>query len=117
MKNDVEYDPLTGIRREFDYDAEPGKVVVHSSQDIEAAVNYATARRQIEKPTQKETWNHYAVIPAIVQHQMYQRGIDVARDGKAVFEFINKHYPALKLTSKWHDDRRARTKDTRIVVK
>ena len=74
-------------------------------------------RQNLDKPVQKETWNHYAIIPAIVQHQMYQRGIDVAKDGKAVFEFINKHYPALRLTNKWHDDRRARTKDTRIIVK
>ena len=117
MKNDIEIDHVTGIKYELDYDTDPGKVIVHQSQDIEAAVNYATHRRQIDKPVQKETWNHYAVIPAIVQHQMYQQGIDVARDGEAVFKFINQHYPALKLTNKWHDDRRAKKRDTRIVVK
>lgn len=117
MKRDVEYDELTGVTRTFDYDSDPGKVVVHTSQDIEAAVDYARARRQIDKPVQEETWNHYAIIPEVVQHQMYQKGIDVARDGKAVFEFINKYYPCLRLTEKWHDDRRAKAKDTKIIVK
>lgn len=117
MKNDIEYDPVTGLRRELDYDSKPGSVIVKTTQDIEAAVDYAAHRRQIDKPVQKETWNHYAVIPAIVQHEMYQKGIDVMRDGKAVFNFINQHYPALKLTNKWHEDRRARIKDTKIVVK
>jgi len=116
MKNDVEYDSVTGIKRVLDYDSEPGKVVVTTTQDIEAAVDYAKERRKIDKPVQGETWNHYAIIPNIVQHQMYQKGIDVARDGKAVFKFINEHYPALKLTDKWHDDRRAK-KDARIIVK
>jgi hypothetical protein len=117
MKPDVEFDPLTGITTTLDYDSDPGKVIVKQYQDLSEFTKYAAERRAREKPVQSETWNHYAIIPAIVMHEMFKRGIDVSRDGPAVFKFINEHYPALKLTTRWHDDRRAKVKDTKIIVK
>jgi hypothetical protein len=117
MKPDVEYDPLTGVTTTFDYDSDPGKVIVKQSQDLSKFAEYAAARRALDKPVNSEGWNHYCTIPTVVLHEMYQKGIDVARDGEAVFKFINEHYPALRLTNKWHDDRRAKTKDTKIIVR
>ena len=33
-KKDIEYDPLTGVTRELDYDSDPGKVIVKQYQDL-----------------------------------------------------------------------------------
>ena len=112
---DIEYDELTGITTKIEYHDDM-KVKVTQSQDLSAAVDYAAQRRRFDKPVNKETWNHYAIIPAIVMHEMYQKGIDVAHDAKAAFDFINTHYPALKLTDRWHDSRKAK-RDGRIVIK
>jgi hypothetical protein len=112
---EVEYDPLTQVTTTIQYNDDL-TINVNQSQDLSKFTEYAAIRRQNEKPVNKERWNHYATIPAIVMHQMYQKGIDVSRDGKAVFKFINENYPALKLTSKRHDDNRV-VRDPRIVVK
>lgn len=104
MSEFFDFDPLTGIKTVMDVE-EDGRVRLTRTQDIEAVVNYATRQRieGVRDKGIKESWWHYAYIPAIVMAEMYKQGIDVARDQKAVFQFINKHYPVLKTTEKHHE--------------
>ena len=110
----TEYDPLTGITSEF-YDEGDMAITINRSQDIQGAVDYAKECRNHGGAGDSEQWKHYAIIPAIVMHEMYMQKIDVGNDHKAVFEFINKNYPALKVTDKWHDDRRSHSTKGIIV--
>jgi len=111
---DREYDPYTGMTHEY-IDEGDGSITIRQKQDLSGAVEFAKDVRNTPSK-EKENWRHYAVIPALVLHDMYKAKIDVAKDPKAVFQFINKNYPALKVTDRWHDDRRAK-KDGRIIVK
>lgn len=118
-KYQTEYDPLTGITSDFyeDHNSDGSvSITINQTQDIQGAVDYAKECRNHGGAGDSEQWNHYATIPAIVMHEMYQNGIDVSRDGKAVFKYINTNYPALKVTDKWHDDSRAKT-PSGIIVK
>ena len=118
-KYQTEYDPLTGITSEFyeEHRSDGGiDITINQTQDIQGAVAYAKECRINGGAGDSEQWSHYATIPAIVMAEMYSKGIDVANDAKAVFMFINANYPALKMTEKWHDDRRSKT-PTGIIVK
>lgn len=116
----TEVDPETGVRSEF-YDNGDGSITIKQHQDLEDHVNYAKECRNNGGATdigEKDgvRLEHYAIIPAVVQHEMYTKGIDLSRDGKAVFDYINRFYPALKLTDKWHDSEKAK-KNPKIIVK
>lgn len=104
MSEFFDYDPVTGIRTDADYH-EDGSVTLHRYADISAVVDYA--RRQAIEGVRdrgiKESWWHYAYIPPSVMVEMHNKGIDTTRDQKAVFQYINKHYPALKTTEKHHE--------------
>lgn len=113
---DIEIDPLTGVKTIIDYH-DDGKVTVKRVQDIEPALEFAQTIRKLRKPTKKEHWNHYAIVPVVVQLEMLKAGIDMARDPKAAIQWINKNRPELKLTDKWQDDRRAKLSNPKIIVK
>ena len=114
IEYDKEYDPLTGVTRRF-IDEGDGSITIKQSQDMSGCVEYAKNIRN-DPGKEKENWHQYAIIPNLVQEEMYKKGIDVARDGRAVFQYVNAYYPALKLTNKWHDSPKAK-KDGRIIVK
>jgi hypothetical protein len=100
-----DYDPVTGIT-EY-YEEVDGKIHIHAEQDVQPFID--AAKRIANSGTSDAAWTKheaalYAVIPAVVQGQMLQKGInflDPNDIGKVVKE-INQNYPWLKTTYKHH---------------
>lgn len=104
MPEFFDYDPLTGIRTDFDYDEQTGNVILQRSQDVSALLDYnkALANDGITDKGIKESWWLYAKIPPIFMLKMRAKGINV-EDGRhidRVLAEINTNYPALKCTQK-----------------
>ena len=102
------YDPLTGIRTDWDYDEETNVATFHRTEDIEALLKVAHETRR-DSPssyigTSDEKWWPEAIIPATVQAELLKKGIDVGRfenrDATALMKVIEQDYPMLKLTDK-----------------
>lgn len=99
-----DFDPLTGVRTDFDYDEETGNVHLHRTQDVEALLDYnkALANAGATDKGIKESWWLYAKIPPIFMLKMRAKGINV-EDGRhidRVISEINTNYPLLKCTQK-----------------
>lgn len=104
MPTFLDYDPVTGIRHDFDYDEMTGEAKIHYTQDVEPLLDYTRALASegaTDKGIKKGFWL-YAKIPALVQVQMHQKGIDLADPDstKAILAEINSNYPHLKCTQK-----------------
>lgn len=104
MPEFFEFDPLTGIRTDFEYDEATGEARLHRSQDVQPLLDY-NARLRNDGMTDKgikDSWWLYAKIPPIVMLKMRIKGINV-EDGRhidRVVKEINEHYPVLKTTQK-----------------
>lgn len=107
MAEFFEYDPVTGIRTDFEFDEETNKVTLYRSADIEAVLRYNQALRNeaITDKGIKESWWRYASIPPIIQLQLRAKGIDLNNQDhlKRAIQEINTNYPYLKCTDKEHD--------------
>jgi hypothetical protein len=104
MPEFFEYDPISGIRTDFDYDEQTGNVILQRSQDVSALLDYnrALATDGITDKGIKESWWLYAKIPPIFMLKMRAKGINV-EDGRhidRVLAEINTNYPKLKCTQK-----------------
>ena len=104
MPEFFDYDPLTGLRYDFDYNEETGDAIIHTTQDVSALLdwNKALANDGLTDKGIKESWWLYAKIPPIFMLKMRAKGINV-EDGRhidRVLAEINTHYPALKCTQK-----------------
>lgn len=104
MSDFFEYDPVTGVRTDFDYDEATGNVILNRSQDVEALLDYnkALANAGATDKGIKESWWLYAKIPPIFMLKMRQKGINV-EDGRhmdRVLAEINTNFPYLKCTQK-----------------
>jgi hypothetical protein len=104
MSSFFDFDPLTGIRTDFDYDEQTGNVILQRSQDVTALLDYnkRLANDSITDKGIKESWWLYAKIPPIFMLKMRAKGINV-EDGRhidRVLQEINTNYPALKCTQK-----------------
>lgn len=103
----LSYDPVTGVRHDFDYDEVTGNAHITYSQDVQGLLDYNQKVRNAGAADQgiKANWWHYASIPLTVVMEMRSRGIDLfkAQDMKRVLEEINTRYPYLKLTDKRHE--------------
>jgi hypothetical protein len=104
MPQFLEYDPISGLRTDFDYDEESGNVILQRSQDVSALLDYNAALRNAGATDKgiKESWWLYAKIPPIFMLKMRAKGINV-EDGRhidRVLQEINTNYPALKTTQK-----------------
>lgn len=99
-----DYDPISGVRTDFDYDEATGNVQLHRTQDVQALLDH-TKRLANDGLTDrgiKESWWLYAKVPPIVMLQLRAKGINV-EDGRhidRVVQEINTNYPALKCTQK-----------------
>lgn len=106
MAEFFEYDPVSGIRTDFDYD-ETGRLTLYRSSDIEPVLEYNKRLRNNGAADRgiKEDWWLYAKIPPIVQLQLRAKGIDLSNQDhlKRAIQEINTHYPYLKCTEKMHD--------------
>jgi hypothetical protein len=104
MPEFFDYDPLTGVRTDFDYDEITGDVTLHHSQDVSALLDYnkALANSGATDKGIKESWWLYAKIPPIFILKMRSKGINI-EDGRHIDRMIaeiNTNYPYLKTTQK-----------------
>jgi hypothetical protein len=104
MPEFFEYDPISGVRTDFDYDEQTGNVILQRSQDVSALLDYNAALRNsgVTDKGIKESWWLYAKIPPIFMLKMRAKGIKV-EDGRhmdRVLAEINTNYPHLKTTEK-----------------
>jgi hypothetical protein len=116
MLRDVEFDPLTGVKTTLDY-YDDGKVVVNRSQDIEPTLRLAQYLRNENEGVNKESWNHYAIIPVLGQVEMFRAGVNLEKDPKAAVQWINKYHPEWKVTNLWHDSPKAGRRNPKTIVK
>lgn len=111
MSQLLEFDPVTGISRYFDYDEMTGTITLESRQDVTPLLEYTKALRKDGMTDKgiKEDWWLYAKIPPLVEVQLRKKGIDINDPGstKRIIQEINEHYPALKCTEKWDGKRSA----------
>jgi hypothetical protein len=104
MSEFFDFDPLTGLRYDFDYNEETGDAIIHTTQDVSALLDYNAALRNAGATDKgiKESWWLYAKIPPIFMLKMRAKGINV-EDGRhidRVLAEINTNYPLLKTTQK-----------------
>jgi hypothetical protein len=102
-----DFDPLTNVRQDFEYDETTGEVSIHYSSDESALVDYNQRLRDSgcnDKDAIKANWWTYAKIPAIFFLKMRARGfkLDGSDDTTRLLAEINTNYPALKCTQLNH---------------
>ena len=106
MPEFFDYDPLNGVRQEFDYDESTGNAHITSVQDVEPLLDWNAAIRNAgtDKRQIKESWWLYAKIPPIFMIKMRAKGIDCANPAHAdrVYQEVNTNYPKLKCTDLNH---------------
>lgn len=104
MAEFFDFDPLTGVRTDFEYDETTGNATFHQSQDVQHILDYtkALANDSMTDRGIKKGWWLYAKIPPIVMLKMRNKGI-VVEDGRHIDRVIaelNTYYPHLKCTQK-----------------
>jgi hypothetical protein len=101
MADYFDYDPLTGVRTEFDYDADTGKASLIHTQDVERALEIAKISRDngLRDNGIKENWFHYAEIPLVYLLKLRKMGI-AWDDPKEINRPVNTYFPELKMTTK-----------------
>lgn len=104
MPEFFDFDPVTGIKDEWDYDEQTGTAVIHRSQDVSAILK-ATAEARNTGSCQKgikrdDYFVLHAMIPTIVEMDLLKRGIDIMNphDHKRMMAVIESDYPMLKTT-------------------
>ena len=108
-KRILDYDPISGITRYFDYHAPDDTAIVYSEQDVSSILDTNKAMQN-----EPETWKqgvkngfaHYAQIPNIViEKWLNEHGVNVyKKEHRAkVFQLLNQpEYRYLKTTTKMH---------------
>jgi len=104
MSELLEFDPLTGVSRYFDFDEETKVVTLTSKQDVSGLLEHTKALRNAnatDSGIKRGMW-HYASIPPMLEMQMRSAGIDLYDPGstKRIIQWINEHAPAFKVTTK-----------------
>lgn len=100
-----DFDPVRGVRYDWDYNEMNGDITIHTSQDVSGALKYAhevRTHRASDKNWKQDDFALYAVIPAVVEMELLKKGIDINRpeDHARMVEEIEKNYPLLKCTDK-----------------
>lgn len=103
MAEFFDYDPLTGIRTDFEVDDDMN-VTLHRTADVEHVLDWtkALANDGMTDGGIKKGWWLYAKIPPIVMLKMRNKGINV-EDGRHIDRVVaelNTYYPHLKCTQK-----------------
>ena len=104
----LDYDPLTGVKKLFDYDEATHTAIVRSEQDVAPLLKRTTelANTGATDGGIKRDWWHYADLPPIVQIELKNKGINIySKDPamiKRMFAEINSNYSKFKVTHKRH---------------
>ncbi len=101
-----DYDPATGATEYVEWNPD-GTFSITTEQDVQPYIDFAKAlanERVTDGNFRGEGWL-YAIIPPVVQSQMFQRGINILdkNDAKKVVREINQNYPWLKTTHRHHE--------------
>lgn len=101
MAEFFDYDPLTGTRYDFDYNADTGKAEIITTQDVQPSLEIAKLSRDngLRDGGIKENWFHYAEIPLVYLLKMRKMGIQWD-DPKEINRAVNTYFPELKMTTK-----------------
>jgi hypothetical protein len=106
MAEFFEFDPISGIRTDTDYNELTGEMTVIRTADVEKELNIARAvSNEVgpDKHGKAEGWHHYAVVPPAIYLQMRAKGINIFDESREstqrMFEEINANYSALKVTT------------------
>lgn len=111
MSRVLDFNPLTGERVLFDYDAHQDRMVLTHQQDVRRELDFAHNKSVDDSATQRGIKNdlwHYARVPNIVILEMKQKhGVDFfdRNHKKKVFELLNTEYKWCKTTDKHHTER------------
>lgn len=104
MPDFFEYDPLTGVRKLWDYDEMTGNAHFLHEQDVEPLLDRNAEARNLR--IEGKDLKFYCSIPPIVQIELRNKGIDIYSKDPAMirrmFQEINANYPYLKTTDKIH---------------
>lgn len=103
----LETDPWTGLETYLDYDDDTGLAAVrYENPNAHLLVDYtrALAHEGIADAGIKRGMWRYASIPPDVQVEMLQKGVNIhdPNDHPKMFALINRDYPWLKTTDKYH---------------
>ena len=106
----LDWNPLTGEKVWFDYDANDQMAITHE-QDVTPALDVAhflaTEGDYTRDGLKNDMW-HYAKVPNSVILEMKQKhGVDFfdRNDAKRMFELLNTEYKAFKTTDRTHNVR------------
>ena len=104
----LNYDPISGVKREFDFEEDNGLIRIHSVQDVEPMLDRARELRnsgEADNGIKKSFWL-YAELPPVVILEMKNKGIDIySKDPtmiRRMFDEINANYKRFKTTYKSH---------------
>jgi len=96
------FDPTYGVTEEFDFDPTTGKVMIHSTRNIDpflkaTAETRATGRASKGLMDNGREFHHYASLDTIVMLELRKKGIDIYSKDKSMmkrmFHEINTNYP------------------------
>lgn len=101
-----DYDPITGVTEYVDFSADGKTFSIRQEQDVKPYIDFAkflSNTQATDGNFRKEGWL-YAIIPPVVQGQMFKKGINILdkTHTKAVVKEINTQYPYLKTTHRHH---------------
>lgn len=108
MSRVLDFNPLTGERVLFDYDAHEDRMVLTHQQDVRRELAFSHAKSVDDNATKRGIKNdlwHYARVPNIVIMEMKNKhGVDFfdKNHKKRVFELLNTEYAYCKTTDKKH---------------
>ena len=102
-----DYDPLTGVTTNFDYDPINDQAILTYEQDVTGFLDRMKDMRSDTGRSDKgikEDWWHYCSIPEVVEMELMKKGLYLHNKDhfKAIMREINTNYPYLRATDKWH---------------
>lgn len=106
MAQFFDYNPNRGTWYETEEDAD-GNLTIATRQDVQPVLDHIKERRNsglVDKGIKNGFW-HYATIPAHVELEMRQKGVNLynKEQTKEVLKMINRDYPYLKNTYLKHE--------------
>ena len=94
-----------GAKEYFHHDEATDTTTITTVQDVSGFLDKLANKRNIvgSDAITEEFW-HYASIPAVVEIELRNKGINIynPEHRKAMFKEINSNYPYLKTTNKRH---------------
>jgi hypothetical protein len=108
----TEYDPVTGIKETNSYFDGEDTITVHKEQHVQALLDRNAELRATaatDKGIKGGFW-WYCSIPLTVQYELLSKyGLNIQNKNHtdAIFDIINRDYPALKVTQKTHSRSRS----------